>query len=184
MTSDRLLDLSNAQWVWRHDIILWCQMTSWQHTVMSQGITSEAQHATLEWVMIVWFTNSQERVPARTRSSRNSSRRHVPSRVTTIGDTSRARCFIIISIMKCHCWVSRYKLYIWTICREAEEAQKCINDYGSTCPQIVKDYFFKRSVEDGMNNGGGFEDYLRSMNQGYCRIIDEEDSEDGPNCML
>ncbi len=71
-----------------------------------------------------------------------------------------------------------------TIFREAEEAQKCINDYGSTCPQIVKDYFFKRSVEDGMNNGEGFEDYLRTMNQGYCRIIDEEDSEDGPNCML
>ncbi len=51
MTSARLLDLSNA--MWRHDVILWRQMMSWHHTVMSQGITSEAQQATLEWVMIV-----------------------------------------------------------------------------------------------------------------------------------
>ena len=99
MTSDRLLDLSNAQCdvltsfcdvKWRHYFILWCRKASHHRRNMLHWN---------EWWWL-WFTNTPESVPARTRRNRSSSRRrHVSSRVTTIGDGSRARCLLIIEIL-------------------------------------------------------------------------------------
>ncbi len=75
---------------WPFDVTLWCHVMSHnRHNMLRRN----------EW-WYMWFTNTPESVPARTRRNSSRRRRHLSSRVTTIGDTSRARCLLITCSIK------------------------------------------------------------------------------------
>ncbi len=68
---------------------------------------------------------------------------------------------------------------------KVNEAMKCEEEYGSTCPQMLKDYLFQsdREDSDGAETLYNIREYIDDLYNGMCYwIILEQDEEPSRNC--